>query len=237
MRKLAKMMAVLLVLTLTACGGRDGSQGDSSTVEESSSTQEDTSIQEAGEEESLQTQSTEKVKEERAQEGKSEASKSTEVKAKGGKEELSVSIKLPAEMYEGVAKEEITAKNSDDYQATQNADGSVTIRMTKMKHKEVMAQYKKSITEAFEHLLSGDAESLKSITPNGDFTEVAIGVDKGKYKNGEEDEAIQMVVRLSCSMYQLFKGIEMADQKTVIVVRDESTKEVILTKTYKGIDQ
>lgn len=234
MRKLAKMMAVLLILSLTACGGRDNSQGDSSTVEGSSSTQVDTGIQEAGEEESLQTQSAKKVQEERPQEGKSEASKSKEVKVK---EALSVSIKLPAKMHEGAAKEEITAKNSDDYQATQNSDGSVTIKMTEMKHKEVMAQYKKSITESFEHLLSGEAESLKSITPNGDFTEVTIGVDKGKYKNGEEDEAIQMVVRMSCSVYQLFKGIEIEDQKTVIVVRDESTKEIICTKNYKGIDQ
>lgn len=148
---------------------------------------------------------------------------------------LSVEIILPASMYEGVTAAEIEAKNTDDYKATLNDDDSVTLKMSRAKHNELMADYKKQLTDEFQEMLNGNYPSLKSITPNDDFSKVTIFVDKAKFESSFTDGFVVMGVGINASMYQTFNAVPQDKIKVVITVQDEATKEVISTTTYPEV--
>ena len=85
---------------------------------------------------------------------------------------LDVTVTLPGSMFEG---EDINAKVEDMKQdgvkeATVNEDGSITIKMSKSKHKEMIAEMKTTIIESFEDIrTSGNFTSIKDIKYNDDI--------------------------------------------------------------------
>lgn len=141
---------------------------------------------------------------------------------------LTVDITLPASMFED---EDMTKFDEAEYlketgftAAKVNADGSVTVTMTKSKHKEVMADMEKQVEEAFSELVEGkDTMHIKEITHTPDFKTVTVKVDRAGYEAAVFDFT-PFQIGLLGSVYQSFAGEEI---KVTTVIKDENTGEEI----------
>jgi hypothetical protein len=141
---------------------------------------------------------------------------------------LNVEITLPASMFEGQDINTVIAdaKKEGVKEVTQNEDGSLTYKMSKAKHKEMMKEIKDSIIASVEEMKnSEDFQSFKDITYNDDFSEFTVIVDKGKYENSMDGFAT-MTLAMSGMMYQLYNGVDADKYKVTIYLKDEATQEV-----------
>lgn len=141
---------------------------------------------------------------------------------------LSVEINIPPSMFEGEDIDTVIADaEAEGIKATKNDDGSVTYKMSKSKHKEMMAEMEQSISESIEEMkTSGDFVSIKDITYNKDFNEFTMVVDQAAYENSM-DAFATFTLGFSGMMYQLFDGVKTEDNKVKINVKDEETNEVL----------
>jgi PBP1b-binding outer membrane lipoprotein LpoB len=97
---------------------------------------------------------------------------------------LSVTITLPASMFEDQNVDQaIEDAKKEGITATKNSDGSVTYKMSKKKHKEMMQEMKTSVIKTIDDTKSGkDFPSIKDVTYNNDFSEFTLVVDKEHMK-------------------------------------------------------
>ncbi|WP_243292017.1 hypothetical protein [Bacillus sp. FJAT-47783] len=141
---------------------------------------------------------------------------------------LNVEITLPASMFEG---EDIDAAIADAKEegitdVTKNDDGSLTYKMSKAKHKEMMKELETSMNETIEETInSEDYVSIKDITHNHSFSEFTLEVDKGKYENSFDGFAA-LGLGMQGMMYQLFNGVDPDNYKVTIFLKDEATQEI-----------
>lgn len=144
---------------------------------------------------------------------------------------LTVDITLPAAIAGDLAdfnEEEYLSQNEGLKAAKVNEDGSLTITMTKSKHKEMVDEVQKSIDESFGELIEGeDTPYIKSIDYTDDYREVSIGVIKEEYENAFD--FTPFIVGLSASMYQSMAGI---DINTTVIIKDSATGVEINSVTY-----
>lgn len=145
-------------------------------------------------------------------------------------ENSSVEITLPASLLEGVDKDEIESNTDDGIEKTLNDDGSVTMKMTKAKHIELMNEYHTSLEQTFSKLLQ-DKENYPSFTDiktNDDFTEVTVYttvISKDELSLSESFSALSISV--GCGIYQLFNGEK--EGHVVINYKNQDTEEIIYT--------
>ncbi|WP_053365749.1 hypothetical protein [Bacillus sp. FJAT-27245] len=147
---------------------------------------------------------------------------------------LNVEITLPASMFEGedIDKVIADAKKEGISKATKNADGSVTYKMSKAKHKEMMAEIAKSISESVNEMTtSGDFVSFKEITHNDSFKEFTVTVDKAAYDNSMDGFGL-FGLGMSGMIYQLYNGENEENTKVTINTKDEATGEIFETIVY-----
>jgi hypothetical protein len=146
---------------------------------------------------------------------------------------LNVTLTLPASMFEGQNVDQVIADaQKDGIKATKNADGSVTYKMSKAKHKEMIQEMKKGVIESVNEIKSGkDYTSIKDITYNDDFSEFTLIVDKSAYENSMDGFAV-LGLGMSGMMYQLFNGVKSEDYKVTIQVKDETTEEIFDQVVY-----
>lgn len=147
---------------------------------------------------------------------------------------FSVEVTLPASFFEGedVAETVANAEENGFGEATVNDDGSVTYKMSKSKHKEMMAELAASVEETKTELVeSGDFPSIKSVETNKDYTSFTINVDRAAYENSF-DAFATMSVGVVGSYYQAFNGIKAEDMEVLIEVKDVDTGEVINSVIY-----
>lgn len=145
---------------------------------------------------------------------------------------LSVEITLPSSLF---SKEDMTTFDADAYADEQgftsakvNEDGSVTVTMSKAKHKEMLDEMAASLDTSFaEYINSEDTPYIKEITHNDDFTAVTMKVDRAAYEKAFDFTAL--AIGMSVSFYQAFIEIEYHVEITVV---DVSTEETIKTITY-----
>ena len=140
---------------------------------------------------------------------------------------FNVEVTLPASMFEGEdidsAIEEAKAEGVKE--VTKNDDGSVTYKMSKSKHKEMMKELETSIQESLEEMKTGgDFESIKDVTHNKNFSEFTLEVDKATYENSMDGFAA-FGLGISGAYYQLFSGADKDDYKVTINVKDQATGE------------
>lgn len=171
------------------------------------------------------------------------ASGSTEGEAEESEEEggvnvdkglFSVEVTLPASFFEGedVAETVANAEKNGFGEATVNDDGSVTYKMSKNKHKEMMAELATSVEETKTELVeSGDFPSIKSVETNKDYTSFTINVDRAAYENSF-DAFATMSVGVVGSYYQAFNGVKAENMEVLIEVKDVDTGEVINSVVY-----
>ena len=146
---------------------------------------------------------------------------------------FSVTLTLPASMFEGQNIDQvITDAQKKGIKATKNADGSVTYKMSKAQHKEMVQEMKKSVIETINDTKSGkDYSSIKDITYNDDFSEFTLIVNKSDYENSMDGFAV-LGLGMSGMMYQLFNGVKPEDYKVTIDVKDEATQKVFDQVVY-----
>jgi hypothetical protein len=146
---------------------------------------------------------------------------------------LNVTLTLPASMFEGQNVDQVIADaQKEGIKATKNADGSVTYKMSKAKHKEMIQEMKKGVIESVNEIKSGkDYTSIKDITYNDDFSVFTLIVDKSAYENSMDGFAV-LGLGMSGMMYQLFNGVKSEDYKVTIQVKDETTEEIFDQVVY-----
>lgn len=114
--------------------------------------------------------------------------------------------------------------------AVANADGSVTVTMTKAKHGEMMAQFKTGLDGYIASAVAAEEfPSIKSLEYNADLTEFNAVVDKAAYQNSLDVIAF-LGVYVFAEYYQTINGA--AEVSVVINVIDEATNETFDTIVY-----
>lgn len=140
---------------------------------------------------------------------------------------LNVEVTLPASMFEGEdIKSSIEEIEKDGIEAKKNDDGSVTYKMSKSKHKEMMNELEADIMKSLDDMKNGeDFASIQDIKHNNLFSEFTLIVDKAAYENSFDGFAV-FGLGLSGMYYQLFKGVDSNNLKVKILVQDGATNEV-----------
>lgn len=142
---------------------------------------------------------------------------------------FNVELTLPASLFPEDEYGDIEAGITEDNDAdvTQNDDGSITVKMSKKDHKDMMADMKDEMIETIEDIKEDDEfTSIKDITYNNDFTEMKMIVDKTAFENSF-DGFSTMTLGFTSMFYQAFDGKDLETDKIKIIIEDESTNEVI----------
>lgn len=145
-----------------------------------------------------------------------------------------VEVTVPASLFEGEDMEQVTAgaKVKGVEEVTVNDDGSVTYKMSKAQHKEMMDELAASVKEMKNELTeSGDYPSIHSIEVSGNYDHFTVTVDREAYESSFDGFAT-MSLGMMGSFYQIYDG-EKADQYEVnIDLKDAASGEVFNTITY-----
>lgn len=157
---------------------------------------------------------------------------STSAKIETDEKLLSVEITLPASMFEG---QDMSTFDADSYANEQgfksakvNNDGSITVTMTKAKHKELLEEMAASLDQSFKEFVNGESTPyIKEITHNENFTAVTMKVDKDAYENAFD--FTPLAIGMSVAMYQAFTETEYHVEISVV---DAATGETINSITY-----
>lgn len=150
---------------------------------------------------------------------------------------LNVELHLPASFFEGEDIDEVIAEAKEEgvAEVTKNNDGSLTYKMSKSKHKEMMADMKDGLIEYVDELTtSEDYPSIKEVTYHKSFNEFTVVVDKEAYESGFDGFAT-LGLGMSGLYYQLFNGANMEESKVTIHVEDEATGEVFGSMVYPDV--
>lgn len=214
MRKLLCITsAFLLALNLAACGGEAAVKDDVAQTEPVKS-----------EEAEIPTEAVDQLEPE--QEPVENASIETEENL------LTVDITIPASYLDAESEidEDAYAQENGYLAAHKNADGSVTVTMTKARHQKLIRELAASIEEAYAGIVEDEATSyVKEISHNDDFTNVTIKVDRAAYESTWDFTVL--TVGLSVGLIQAFMDME---ARAEILVVDVDTGETISTSIYPG---
>lgn len=146
---------------------------------------------------------------------------------------LAVEITLPASFFEDT---DMTAFDPDQYAEKQgfvsavlNDDGSVTVKMSKAKHNELLAALTKQCDESFSAMVRAeDSPYIKAITHTDDFSVITAQVDRATYE-AEVINFTPFILGMSGMMYQAFtKG----SPRIEIIIKDADTGDTITSSVY-----
>lgn len=148
---------------------------------------------------------------------------------------LTVEVTIPASFYEdedmSAFDAERYASENDFKSAILNEDGSVTVIMTKKRHKSLMDDLRTTINGAFSEMIEAeDTPYIKEINCSDNYNQIEIVVNKDGYNNGGLYAAfIPLLVYFQGAMYQAFNGDE---ARSVISFVDEATGETFESVIY-----
>ncbi|OLO38829.1 hypothetical protein BTR23_11260 [Alkalihalophilus pseudofirmus] len=164
------------------------------------------------------------------QNGETEEDQSIEVE----KGLLNVSVTIPSTLIEEQDLDQIIAeaKEAGVKEVTQNDDGSITYKMSKATHKEMMQEMEAAMNETIEEMkYSDDFISIADVKSNHSFTEFTMVVDKEAYENSFDGFAA-LGLGFSGMYYQLFDGVNPDNLKVTIHLEDADTGEVFDTIVF-----
>lgn len=147
---------------------------------------------------------------------------------------FNVEVTIPPSFFEGEDPEEVAANAEAENveEATVNEDGSITYKMSKAQHKELMAELAKSVEEAKNEITeSGDFPSIQSIETSDNYDNFTVNVDREAYENSFDGFAT-MTLGMIGSFYQVYDGADADNFEVVIEMADAETGEVFDTITY-----
>lgn len=143
---------------------------------------------------------------------------------------LSVELTIPASLVgDDAATLDEEAKAAGVSETTQNEDGSVTMKMSKIAHQKMLDEFKGSIDESLADILN-DKEtypSLTEITYNEDLTEFTVKVDPTTYGEFEALSAIGLYI--AGNVYQALNAVLENQIKTIVNFVNKDTGEIIET--------
>ncbi|WP_231593948.1 hypothetical protein [Cytobacillus firmus] len=126
----------------------------------------------------------------------------------------------------------IAEAEKEGIKVTKNDDGSVTYKMSKAKHKEMMKEMQTELEKTIADTKNGeDFPSVKEVTNNKDFSEFTLEVDREAFGNSFDGFAV-FGLGLSGMFYQLFNGVDPEDYEVKILVKDTATGEVFNEVIY-----
>ncbi|WP_033542881.1 hypothetical protein [Planococcus sp. CAU13] len=147
---------------------------------------------------------------------------------------FNVEVTIPASFFEGEDPEQAAADAEAEGvgEATVNEDGSVTYKMSKARHKELMEELATSMEEAKNEITeSGDFPSIQSIESSKNYDNFTVNVDREAYENSFDGFAT-MTLGMIGSYYQIYDGADADSFEVVIEMADAATGEVFDTITY-----
>ncbi|WP_264737705.1 hypothetical protein [Cytobacillus firmus] len=172
--------------------------------------------------------------EEKKDTGTEQTSKEADKKSEDGNESvkvdkglLNVGVTLPASMFEGEDMDSSIAEaEKEGIKVTKNDDGSVTYKMSKAKHKEMMKEMETELQKTIADTKNGeDYPSVKEVSHNKGYSEFTLEVEREAYENSFDGFAV-FGLGLSGMFYQLFNGVGPEKYEVKILVKDTSTGEV-----------
>src|SRR5690606_34019800 len=170
-------------------------------------------------------------KEENAESKKEEKKKEQGVEVDKGL--LNVELTIPASMFEEENVDTVISEAKlEGIDVTKNEDGSLTYKMSKSQHKEMMEEMGRGIKESLEEMVNGEEfVSLQEITYNGTFSEFTVIVDKATFENSFDGFAL-LGLGISGMLYQYYNGTSADDAKVKVITRDQETQEIIGEVVY-----
>lgn len=163
-----------------------------------------------------------------------EKSEDTNVAVAVDKGLLDVEITIPGSFFPDEDLNEVAAnaKESGMKSATVNPDDTITYKMSKAKHKELMTEMKNNLVEYTDDLVSNDEfSSIKDITYDKNFKEFSMVVDQEVFENSFDGFAV-LGLGMAGMFYQLFDGINSDKLDVTIHSVNEATGERIETVNY-----
>lgn len=148
-----------------------------------------------------------------------------------------VEVTIPALFFEGQDIDSVIskAKNSGIKEIIKNDDGSLTYKMAKPEHEEMMKGLKEGILSNVDEIkASDDFKSVKDITYNKSFSEFTVSVNKKEFESSLDTMA-SVGLALTGMYYQLFNGADVENYKVTVIFNDESSGEVINTMVYPDV--
>lgn len=147
---------------------------------------------------------------------------------KAEKNLLSVEVTLPASLVkDGEAELDEEAKEAGVKEITKNEDGSITMKMTKEAHKELLGSIKESVDESNEEIIADKENypSIESITYNDALTEFTVSVDSASFNGLESFVAIAFY--MEGNIYQALNAVPEDEINTTVNFVDKDSGEVI----------
>lgn len=144
---------------------------------------------------------------------------------------LNVDLTLPASMFkdEGDMNLDSYASENGFKKAVKNEDGSITITMSKSKHKKILSEMAAGLEENFKSLINAeDSPYIKAITHSEHFEIITADVDKAAYE-GAVFNMTPFILGMSAMIYRVYTGGEV---RTEIIIRDAATKEIMSSTVY-----
>ncbi len=142
--------------------------------------------------------------------------------------EEQITITLPAFLFQGGYDLNLEDVSSEDI--TKNADGSYTVVLNKEKYLRLVEDYKGETEKIFAQF-SDTFPSIESITSSEDMTEITVSVDRAAFEQGLDSVAL-VGLSMGALTYQAITGAGNEQTKVTVNVKDKSTNEVFLTRTY-----
>ena len=141
-----------------------------------------------------------------------------------------VEITLPADIIEAEEKDmdEIIAdaeENGID-EVVKNQDGSLTYKMSKEKHEEMMEQLDEQIKNIMETLRGEKYPSIQKAETDESFTEFTVKVDKGSFENSLDGLSV-VQLGMGGVYYQLFNGTKLEEIEVKVFIENNETNEVM----------
>ncbi len=148
---------------------------------------------------------------------------------------LSLEITLPASVFEEETEESIkTAAEEKGIDSCKvNEDGSVTYKMSKSKHKEILKEMKTSLDESIVGMIDGEdaVASFVKIEYADDFSKFDVYVDPNLYTG--LDGLYIIVFYLYGTYYQAFEGKDINEIDVVVNFINNNTNETIESGSYR----
>lgn len=145
---------------------------------------------------------------------------------------FNVEVTIPSSFFEGEDPEQVAANVDNAEEATVNDDGSVTYKMSKAQHEEMMEEVATSVEEATTTITeSGDYPSIQAIETSDNYDHFTVQVDREAYENSFDGFAT-MTLGVVGSLYQLFNGEDPDSYEVIIEMEDAESGEVFNTITY-----
>lgn len=201
------LLAAVLCLSLTACGGSNASAEEPPAADDTE-----------------QTSANEEAPAEQPEETEPEEEPEPET----------VSITIPSGYFtEDELEQMVGDTDSGNYEnITAGDDGSVTVTMTQEQHQELLSVVAESLRSTIaEEFPSDDYPSVKSMEFSDDFTEMTLTADYAAY-DSSFDSISEYLGIFVCGFYQIFAGIEPDAIAITVSVIDEASGTVERTASY-----